>query len=129
MLGLILLVSACKPNFDSTEVNKIYDEVMVVHDDVMPKMGDIHKTKKKLKKMLHEQLENADSSRSNIIMSIKKLEEADEAMMQWMSDFKSEYKGATQEETITYYKDQKDQISQIAQEMLSSIKEGQKLIK
>lgn len=128
LLGFLLMTTACKPSFDNTEVQKLYDEVMLIHDDVMPKMGDIHKTKKQLKAQLSSQIESVDTSRAQVLMAIKKLEVADDMMMDWMGDFKGDFKGASTEETLAYFRGQKDIITQVSKEMLQAIENGQKLI-
>lgn len=128
LLGFLLMITACKPSFDNTEVQKLYNEVMVIHDEVMPKMGDIHKTKKQLKAQLSKQIESVDTSRAEILMTIKKLELADDMMMDWMSEFNGDFKGETVEETLEYFQGQKDLITQVSKEMLQAIENGQKLI-
>lgn len=119
---------ACKSADDATAVADMHSQVMVVHDEVMPKMGDIYKVKKQLKLQLSEQIESTDSTRSDLLMAIKDLEKADDGMMQWMSDFKSSYKGATDAETIAYLKSEKEKISKVSIEMKEAISNGQKLM-
>ena len=47
-----LLLAACGTN-DPNHLaqNELRDEVMAVHDEVMPKMGEIHRLKKELRKI------------------------------------------------------------------------------
>lgn len=128
LLFLLMSLFACKSPSDDAAVAEMHRQVMEVHDEVMPKMGDIYKTKKRLKALLTEHIESADSTRSNLLIAIKNLEDADDGMMQWMSDFKSGYKGKTDQETIAYLKSEKDKISQVSLDMKTAIANGQKLI-
>lgn len=78
-LFCIVGVIACKADVSNPEIKKLYDEVMLVHDEVMPETSTIHKLRKRLKNM-----EVQDSVRLSLI---RQLENADENMMQWMADF------------------------------------------
>ena len=76
----VLSVISCRSNFDNPEVQRMYDEVMEVHDKVMPEISTLNKLKRKIRK-----LEIKDETS---LQMIKGIEDADEAMMSWMADFK-----------------------------------------
>lgn len=79
ILASILLFS-CKSG-EKTPIDIQHNEVMAIHDEVMPKMRDIYKLKKRLKKSPQKDLEVVQNS-------ISQLEKADDAMMDWMADYK-----------------------------------------
>jgi len=120
----LLLFSACKSGF-SPEVQKLYDEVMVIHDEVMPEMGTIHSLKKKLKKALKQSDGNVDVKMIND--QIQALDIADDAMMDWMHQFKVP-KEASSEEQLAYLKDQKQKMTKVNVDMKSIIKNAKNAV-
>ena len=66
---------------DYVESSPAYQEVMAIHDAVMPEMTTLHDLKKSLKQA--ETPENRD----RILVEISRIERADEAMMEWMDGF------------------------------------------
>jgi HEPN domain-containing protein len=65
----------------------LYDEVMKVHDEVMPKMEDIYKLQQELKKQIADSPTMVDEKRKKIEDKIAHLEEASKSMMVWMREF------------------------------------------
>ena len=119
---LALLLTQCKDKTpQEAELDKLFDEVMVIHDDVMPKTAVIHRLKKKLKKQTNE------DNLAPITMAIKQLDAADEGMMQWMDDFKKP-KGKEFEEAKSYLNKEKDRITRVKQDILSAISVAEELI-
>jgi len=122
---LLLLVSiiivSCGPPKDPA-YKDLYDEVMVIHDDVMPKMTDINRAKKKLRKL-------KDGSNDELItLQIEQLDAADEAMMSWMHEFDAR-ELSTLEENLNYLHKEKSKIQQVSDQMLQSLQEADLLIK
>lgn len=124
-MGFILLalfLTQCKDKTpQEAELDKLFDEVMVIHDDVMPKTAVIHRMKKNLKKQIQE------DNLAPITMAIKQLDEADEGMMQWMEEFKKP-KGKTFEEAKSYLNQEKEKISKVKKDILSAISVAEELI-
>lgn len=97
---------------NNTAKSPLYDEVMEVHDAVMPEMSTIHKLKKELKA-----IENPDT-KSIILTKIKELNDADEAMMTWMADFKNPEDPAT---ATPYLTAEKAKIQGVSDQMYAAI--------
>lgn len=121
---MILFTSllACANKKVSPEVQALYDQVMVVHDDVMPETSTIHKLKKKLRKNFK------DDSLAMVLIS--KLDMADESMMTWMAEF-GEYKKIKSDEDhvrMDYLNNELIRISDVRDEMINAIDEAQKYI-
>lgn len=116
----LAFLTSCGQKTD-TAYDKLYDEVMVIHDEVMPEMGTINKAKKALKKM------KTDDNAALIDAQIQKLEDADEAMMSWMHQFKKP-KNEDPKANIAYLKEQKVKIQEVKDIMLSTIAESQNMI-
>jgi len=121
----LLLFSSCKDGF-TPDVQKLYDEVMVIHDEVMPEMGTIHNLKKKLKKVLKDPEAEFDAKMIN--EQITALDYADDSMMDWMHQFKVP-KDASEEEQLVYLEDQKQKMTKVNLEMKSIIKNARNAVK
>ncbi|MFK8005931.1 MAG: hypothetical protein AB8H03_06155 [Saprospiraceae bacterium] len=117
ILSTIFLLS-CGEDQLQKEREKIYKEVMVVHDEMMI-MGKIRKAQSQLKKMIY------DSSDS---LSIEKyqtaydhLQVADDAMMNWMKQFKNPPENTAPKEAIEYLKEQKLKVQKMKDVMVENL--------
>lgn len=118
----ILLLNSCD-NGTKKEIQTMHEKVMEVHDGVMTRMDDIHNLKKELSKSL------ADTKDSTEIMdAIKKLDDADEAMMVWMEEFNAEYTTMKAEEQKQYLNGEMDKINKVSEVMLASIDYANQLL-
>lgn len=129
---LLLSIIACQSN-DPNHIaqESLKDELMVVHDEVMPKMGEIHKLKKQLKKLSTESTVGENGKVEEIKNTIRDLERADDGMMDWMANFKSPSKLRSEkshEEIMAYLKNEKEKIEQVKNDMLQSIDQAKKLV-
>lgn len=119
---LFSLSTSCKHNETDIEVKALYDKVIEIHDEVMPKISDINKLKKKVRK---------SGDKSETAMSLlKELDDADEGMMSWMSDFQK-YKTLSDSSSavkMTYLESEKIKISRVSDQMLSSIENAKKYL-
>ena len=80
MLGMFLFVMSCKSK--ENKVQDLHTEVMEIHDEVMPKMTNLHSSRKELEIALKQ---GADSIK--VFELLEKVDAADEAMMVWMDEF------------------------------------------
>jgi len=97
---------------------------MEVHDEVMPKMKDMYRLKKQLKKKAKTDIPQDIADK--IKVANETLERADDAMMDWMADYDKPKEGA--EGAMTYLKDQMTKIEIVKEEMLSAIENAQNLL-
>ena len=121
VLTFLLLIFACKEKQTDIVINNspLYDKVMAIHDKVMPEMTTIHALKRDLKAI--EKPETKDIIIKNIIA----LDNADEAMMRWMADFKVPEDKSQEAE---YLKKEKEVIQSVGDQMYASIHQAQKLL-
>jgi hypothetical protein len=134
-LSILFLVFACNTQpenkneegamFSPQEIAAMHDDVMAIHDDVMPKMDDIYREKTRLT----EQLEGlTDSAQIETLQtSILHLEEADEAMMQWMREFNPRQFESDTTALIQYYNDEKSRIEEVRNLMNTSLEAARAL--
>lgn len=78
---MLLVIFSCDEKLNEVQLLEI--EVMAIHDEVMPKMSDIHQSRKQLQIVLEA---GADSTM--VFSLLQNLDYADEAMMVWMNDYK-----------------------------------------
>lgn len=100
--------------------NALYKEVMEIHDEVMPKTGTIAKYSRTLKKHLDDLPED---QKSTYQQTIKALDDAEEAMMDWMAEFDSS------SEDSTYLLQEKARIQAVSDQMYASMAEAEKILK
>lgn len=101
-------------------------EVMKIHDDVMPKVKDIHRLKKQLEIQLTATNEGVDKKEVQAVYD--QLEAADNSMWDWMKAYRQPNKETPQEEAIKYLEKEKITISKVSEDMLNSIAAGEKLL-
>jgi len=65
----------------------LYDQVMDIHDEVMPKMNDIYKMKKSLKDSIANTADMPEETKLKFEQTILQLDSAGNSMMVWMREF------------------------------------------
>lgn len=127
---MAVMAVACSPKKQQSEEQPPADlktQVMAVHDEVMPKMGELRATQKELLAM-------ADSSAADSLMAIKyrelatQIELANESMMDWMRKFNPNFEGS-EEEVKAYLEEQLQGIQQVSEDMNNSLQAGQEALK
>jgi len=124
---LILCVFSCKQmNPKDKELEALDKTVMSIHDDVMPKINNIRKLDKNIRKRIDAgDLEFNDDIKFKIIS--KRLEQEDEAMMEWMQQYKKP-DFENYEEAKAYLLDQKIKIEKVRSGMLRVIDDAEKIL-
>ena len=126
---LLLLLSACQVAHNhhqqsnlSKDNQALYDEVMKIHDEVMPKQTIIAKYRDTLNLELKEEKIQKDTLLLNKYQQIQEqLNYAYQAMNIWMQEFEVEYEGKSEEDIKVYLEKEKGKISKIADKMLGSL--------
>ena len=135
VLGLMALVvglSACTdPKLE--KIGALKSEAIDVHDEVMPRMGEIHDLEMKIKK-LRKDYESDTSASAQAINGqlrdqLESLEIANESMMDWMADYVADYeKSAPVDSAIVYYQKQIEEIKDVKLTMEKSISDAEKFV-
>ena len=105
----------------------LYDEVMKVHDEVMPKMDNIYQLKQELKKQMADSSNLKVEKRKTIEAAILRLDSASESMMVWMRNFNPLPDSLGEEKARAYLEDQQEKINKVKKEMLEAIEEAKGL--
>jgi hypothetical protein len=128
LLFAVCVISCQGPEKNNEkDLGDLKEEVMEVHDAVMPKMGEMRKIRIALSN-LADSLASVDSVRSVQIMTkAKEVADASEAMMVWMRQYEPSKEG-TEEELENYFLEQKKEIQKVSDEMISALESGKALL-
>lgn len=86
ILLILFLMASCKEKKKTSEEPTQMQQVMAVHDEVMPKMGQLGKLVGELKSRVDT---TGQGQRYNAAM--KELQEADRGMIDWMMNFSDRF--------------------------------------
>jgi len=109
------------PNQDSGPNQALYNEVMNVHDEVMPKMEDLYKLKRQIKKQLEQVPASEAGQRMEWEATLARLDSASQAMMVWMREFNPPPDSAGAETVRTYLEAEREKINQVKKLTLETI--------
>ena len=130
----IILVSCQKKDSDDsssgqpvveTSPNQIlYEEVMDIHDEVMPKMSAIYLQKRRLSLKLDSV---SSDKKAEIQTAIQQLDSASEEMNIWMQQFQPKPDSTGVEEAREYLEDQMIKVKKVKVDMIESLDNAAKL--
>ena len=98
----------------SGEANQaLYDQVMDIHDEVMPKMGDIYKMKIELLEKIANTPGMVEEKRKELEAIISNLDSTNNAMMDWMHNFNPIPDSLDQEKAREYLETEMERIKKV----------------
>lgn len=126
--AITFLLGACK-NVTGDQEKKLFEEVMYLHDEIMPVSTKLHGLQSQLKNLL----EKPDSipaglTSDEIIQASVHSEKAYNDMMDWMRDFKIPENMNTQDK-IAYMTAEKAKLVKMKEESLSALNEAEAILK
>ena len=135
LLAWLLVAAACQQksedhhhhNHDQTEdsPNKaLYDEVMDVHNEVMPRMDDLIKAKGALKKKL-ETPGLSEAGKKEINEKIARIDSASEGMMVWMRQFDPIPDSLGEDKAREYLESEMVKVKKVKEDILAALKEAE----
>lgn len=142
-LFLAVALVACKPKSGQQEApleeqdldrgnvqiqQERWDDVMTIHDDVMPKMSEVNRLTEALKTRLPEA---TGEQQTQIQAVITDLEAADKAMWDWMYGLKqlNELRDSLQhEQIVSYLEGQEKSIAQVKDQIETAIQKAHELL-
>lgn len=133
LLSVVLSLAACKKETSSTSTNEseaaqgnqaLYDSVMAVHDEVMPKMNDIYKLKNQLKKKLSISDSLTNEKKEKIERTISALDSANDGMMIWMREFNPLPDSLGKEEAREYLMREMEKVKKVRKDIYSAIEKA-----
>lgn len=143
LLTVVLIVAACgqksqEQNHDhapghehahnadsvATSPNEVlYNDVMKIHDEVMPKMNDIYKLKQDLKK---EAEAASEAEKKKLEATIAKLDSASENMMVWMREFNPIPDSVDEQKAKAYLEAEMIKVQKVKTDVLEAIDQAKK---
>ena len=99
----------------------LYDEVMKVHDEVMPKMNDIYNLKEQLKDKIANTPDMVAEKKQQIESTISRLDSASEAMMVWMRNFNPLPDSVGEQEARDYLESEMEKIKKVSEDVRKAL--------
>src|SRR5690606_32623002 len=116
---LLLLITSCGSKQNPNQ--QLQEEVIAIHDEVMPLMGSLVRKSMKIDSILtnidgikadKSALDTA-GQKEELLNLQSKIEESNDAMNKWMREFELEYEGKSDEEIKTYLEQEKVKVEEI----------------
>ena len=104
----------------------LYDEVMKVHDEVMPKMNDIYKLKERLKDKIANTPDMVAEKKQQIENAISRLDSASEGMMVWMRNFNPLADSVGEQEARDYLESEMEKIKKVSEDVRKALEDAEK---
>ncbi len=131
-LALFFLLSGC--NGDKEKVLELETEVLTLHDEVMPKQGEIMALKSKLSRKIvrMDSLQNEGITGNNLaeermraVDLNQKLNESDKLMMDWMHQYNGDSaKKLKPQQSLLYFENEKKKMIHVKEFTLKSIQDA-----
>ena len=127
LLALLLMVS-CKPDIKPDE-KQVYEDMMDVHNKVMPKMGEVNAVKRDLMDYNHNLDENSLTIKDSVLNTIMKLSDTEDRMSDWMDAISERNKNIKPDAMLGFLKNEKDSITHIENDVLLNLATARALLK
>lgn len=99
----------------------LYDQVMGIHDEVMPKMDDLYKAKTALKSRLAATPPPDQDEVTAINEKIARIDAASEGMMVWMRQFNPPADSAGEDEAKAYLETELEKVKKVREDILQAL--------
>ncbi len=106
----------------------LYDQVMDIHDEIMPRAEDIYQLKKTLQEKLASAPDLVADKKKELELTIAQLDSADQSMMEWMHRFRPLPDSADQEKARAYLESEMERIKKVKELMNESIEKAKDLV-
>lgn len=118
-LALFIFLTGCSSSSDANR--QIQDEMIAIHDEVMPMMGDFVRKIQKIDTILvnmdqyKTQTPELDTAQQRLELTElqNRLENAHDSMNDWMHDLNLNFDGMSKDETKAYLETEKEKIQEI----------------
>ncbi|MGK7390066.1 MAG: hypothetical protein ACNS60_06935 [Candidatus Cyclobacteriaceae bacterium M2_1C_046] len=140
LFAFVLVCHSCNPPENQREEEEIttelppeeraekilQEEVIAIHDEVMPRMDELMRLKEKLVVKMDslQNIEAEEQKMEDLKENIEQLKKADSAMMTWMRQFKPVRDTISHEERIEYLKHEKERIEKVREMMLRALEDA-----
>ncbi len=122
---LIILATSCGQKKTEEDADKVlYNQVMDIHDEVMPNMDELYRLKKQLTEKIENSPDLVEEKSQEIEQTILLIDSASKGMMSWMREFKPEdYKEG---ELVKYLELELKEVQAVKDAMMDALEKGRK---
>ncbi|SIS98864.1 hypothetical protein [Belliella pelovolcani] len=124
VFALFLFLFSCGESKEEAN-QRLRAEVIEIHDEVMPFMGDLKTLRKKIAAKADELESSSGSDNADEVQELrllaKQLDEAFDGMFVWMRQFKQNTDEMSAEEVEAYLLEQKSMIQKVHEDITSSM--------
>lgn len=124
IIGYFLV--SCSGEGKQSQIDALEQEVMEVHNKVMPMMGEVARLKDELEKGKENFDSLATEQAEKIDVLLVELSAANEGMMDWMRNYSGDFTEMKQEEIEKYLKQQKAEIVEVENRITKAIEAAKK---
>jgi hypothetical protein len=101
-------------------------EVMKIHDEVMPKMDNIHRKKEELKNKIAADPKMSEEKKKAIELKIARLDSASDAMFSWMHKYSPLPDSVGEEKARAYLENEIENIKKVRSRILQALEDADK---
>ncbi len=132
-MPLFFITAQCvnSPNPEVASEDRLRNDLMQVHDEVMPRMGELTSLAGQVKEILEKDTQLSGEERLEVETAVREMEMAEEGMMDWMAGFRQpEALRATMghEQIMDYLKAEQDKIQKVNLQIKAGIEKGKTII-
>jgi chromosome segregation ATPase len=109
---------------DNSPNQALYDQVMDIHNEVMPKSDEIYNLKKEIKDKLTSTPDLSTDKKEKLNQIVAELDSADHSMMDWMHKFKPLPDSANQELAREYLENEMERIKTVRELINGSLQKA-----
>ncbi|MFN7115654.1 MAG: hypothetical protein ACK4TA_02585 [Saprospiraceae bacterium] len=133
LFAMACLTIACNNSGNQeVEQQQAFDAVMLVHDEVMPRIADVNRLTTDLRSRAEGLDSTQQATKNQLYDAIQALERADEGMMNWMAEVQTPEtlrgEGKTHAEIMRYLEEQQKQVNQVRDSIQLSLQRGEEML-
>ena len=131
LMFIIAFAFSCGPQKSENEL--LEEKVIQIHDEVMPRIGNLKSQKNKLEKKAEslEESSNSDDYQKQIDelrSAAAACDHAYDEMFVWMRQFKRDIEGMTEEEEKAYLENELEKVEKVKKDILQALENGEALL-
>lgn len=132
IVALGALISCGKSGQDTTASDPVdedpnqalYNQVMDIHDEVMPKMDGLYKLKKQLQDSIAKTPVMMEETKKELERTIQQLDSASNSMMVWMRQFNPPTDSTSEEALREYLEAQLEMVKKMREDVMEALERG-----
>jgi hypothetical protein len=100
---------------------KLYNNVMDIHDEVMPKMENLYNMKKELQAKLKDSTALSVDDRMKMQSRISEIDSVSKMMMDWMHEFTPPEEDADKDQSKAYLESELEKVTKVKEAILATL--------